>query len=595
MAQARQQAATLTQAPAQDAGEAQDPMAALQARFGNGFLAAQVANGVTDPARLAGSILDGVPARPLPDAARLEQAFGTDLSGVRVHTGAGELQAMGADAVALGADRIGFASSSPSLEQQAHEVAHTLQSGSGTATGTSRPGDAAEREAHAAGAAVAGGDLFSVEGYASGELQGDWLGDVWRGVRRFFRDMFGDDERQGRRGGGGGGRGWGDDKGGEELPETPPVPAVDLTAWTWLLDLYTRVGTNRQEAEALVQSATDAQRALATNPPASDAPAATEPATPSASIDTHRSNRARPLEWSYNPNNGHIRSEVPEGMTGPETRGQSMAETFGDHRALLFAQEFGEGVTQDQVRGAIAFADAMGRADTAGALRARLFRAAQYAVVETLNVEDSGRYTPGANKTYCNIYAFDVVTALGAYIPRTWWYDAVLRRIQAGEEAVSQTEYNRRVDAGEPVAGLIHPVYGETVREMNANDLNAWMRSWGASFGWTQAADMTAAQDAANSGKVVVILAANSDPSRSGHISVVLAEREGDAAARDGEGNVRAPLQSQAGARNFKTENNDAGEGRDQWWENASHTEGAAWINNGSGRSPLITPESLGR
>jgi hypothetical protein len=41
-------------------------------------------------------------------------------------------------------------------------------------------------------------------------------------------------------------------------------------------------------------------------------------------------------------------------------------------------------------------------------------RISQYAVVETLNVEDSGRYAPGGGSTYCNIYAHDVAHALGA-------------------------------------------------------------------------------------------------------------------------------------------------------------------------------------
>lgn len=569
------------------------PAQVLQDQLGNGFIAEQVARGLSDPAQLARAVVDQSPARPLANAAALGESLGGDLSGVKAHYGVSALEAMGLDAVALGEDQVAFASGSPSAEQQGHEAAHLVQSQHQPGQGQSRRGDSAEREADRAGDAFAQGEGFEVSGGATGEVQGSWLGDVWSRVREFFSGLFGGGEDGGQQDGGqttdqtGGTT---DQTGG--TTDTAP-PELDLAPYEWLLALYAGAGLTRQQAEALLQTATDAQRALITAPPEAEA-TPQDGDIPDASLDEHAANRARPLDWGANPRAGHLSPETPEGQTG-QVGGQTLGTTFTQHRDALFAEEFGAGVTLLQVRGAIAFADAMAQPDVASGLRARLFRVNQYAVVESLNVEDSGRYQPGGGSTYCNIYAYDVVTALGAYIPRTWWYDAVLTRIQNGEEAVSQSEYERRVNAGEPVTGLIRPEYGVTVREMNANSLNTWMRTYGDDFGWTEATNMTAAQDAANGGKVVVVLASNANPSRSGHITVVLAETDEHTAARDDAGEVRAPLQSQAGASNFKHRNNDAGEGRDQWWENNSHVDGAAWINSGSGQSPIVTPESLGR
>ena len=54
-------------------------------------------------------------------------------------------------------------------------------------------------------------------------------------------------------------------------------------------------------------------------------------------------------------------------------------------------------------------------------LKQNLYKACIYAVVETLDVESNSRFQPTANSTYCNIYAYDVVQAMGGYIPRIWW------------------------------------------------------------------------------------------------------------------------------------------------------------------------------
>ncbi len=116
----------------------------------------------------------------LPHRERLEQGFGVDLSGVRAHTGdgaAGASREIGAEAYTMGSD-IAFASSSPSPELVAHEVAHVIQQGAGAgpAGGVGTAGDRFEQEADAAASTVAGGgrsDLASsyAPAGAAGALQ----------------------------------------------------------------------------------------------------------------------------------------------------------------------------------------------------------------------------------------------------------------------------------------------------------------------------------------------------------------------------------------------------------------------------------------
>ncbi|MCI0581046.1 MAG: hypothetical protein L0332_18575 [Chloroflexi bacterium] len=201
------------------------------------------------------------------------------------------------------------------------------------------------------------------------------------------------------------------------------------------------------------------------------------------------------------------------------------------------------------------------------------FRVYQYALVETLNVTSSPRYEP-AGKTYCNIYAYDFVVAMGGYLPRVWWYDEAWKEIEKGAEIITPAELEQLKKEGKSTKGVIAPVYAETVFEENANGLNLWIRAHGAQFGWREETDMTTAQEAANSGHIAVLLAANKSASESGHISVILAESDDYQAVRDKTtGKVTLPLQSQAGRTNFKY-----GQRPYQWWSDKDHKDGAAWI-----------------
>jgi hypothetical protein len=231
--------------------------------------------------------------------------------------------------------------------------------------------------------------------------------------------------------------------------------------------------------------------------------------------------------------------------------------------------------------------------DAARRLRSRLYLASQYAVIDTLKVETSSRYqkvttvVDGKTKTYCNVYGSDVSLALGGYLPRVFWYDPSIKRMKKGEEV--------KVEYGNLPKG--------TVGELSANALHAWLNTWGEYYGWERAADMYEAQEAANNGSLVVIVAKHNRAGHSGHVTVLLAESPADyypdgastgeasryihTSPRDVKGNMLAPLQSQAGSRNFAY-------GGKRWWDDAEHT-GGPWIYRGSTESPIATAEELGR
>lgn len=254
-------------------------------------------------------------------------------------------------------------------------------------------------------------------------------------------------------------------------------------------------------------------------------------------------------------------------------KASSYAESFNKNIEPQIKTFFGEDYTLQKVITEIEQAKKDQDLEKAKELEIKLYKANIYAVVETLDVENNDLYEAGNSKTYCNIYAYDVVTAMGGYLPRLWWYEKyeakMIEAIEKGEA------YSEKVE------------YGKTVQEMNANALTAWMPRIGQKYyGWEQASDMKAAQQAANDGYLVIILAANKVSSKSGHVNVILPETEQHKAVE--EDGVYKPLQSQAGASNHKYK------AIKPWWNNANHKDGAAWIAKGQLDSPLIAPEKLG-
>lgn len=178
-------------------------------------------------------------------------------------------------------------------------------------------------------------------------------------------------------------------------------------------------------------------------------------------------------------------------------------------------------------------------------------RAQLDAIVDWLGAESSARYQR-TEQTYCNVYAADFCYLAGAYLPRVWWKDSALLRIARGETPPVQ--------------------YDTTVREMRADDLLAWLLDVGPAFGWQRVFDGSALQAAANAGGIGLICADRAAPGP-GHITVVVPESAQAGAKRDADGNVVCPLQSQAGAENFrrKTTRN--------WWDDAIYRDRVFFVH----------------
>ncbi|MBN8489531.1 MAG: hypothetical protein J0M20_17605 [Burkholderiales bacterium] len=189
--------------------------------------------------------------------------------------------------------------------------------------------------------------------------------------------------------------------------------------------------------------------------------------------------------------------------------------------------------------------------DTADALRQSLG-----AIIDWLAVDDPAhlRYQPGGGRTFCNLYAHDYCTLAGAYLPRVWWTPDALLQWAAGQG--------------------VEPQYGQSIEEMRANDLFRWLRGAGASFGWRQTGTLTKLQTEVNQGAIGLVVARRKEDGRSGHIVAVVPETDEHRARRDAQGEVLAPLQSQAGVRNFRRSTGQAG-----WWTGEAFAEFAFWLH----------------
>lgn len=213
--------------------------------------------------------------------------------------------------------------------------------------------------------------------------------------------------------------------------------------------------------------------------------------------------------------------------------------------------------------------------EAAAAALTMVSHAFSYAVVDTLDAEDNehARYWPNGGETYCNIYGYDMVSALGGYLPRMWWSSELMPLIEQGA----------RLPAEDGSHGVTY------MQQMSADDLVEWMEQCGAEFGWMRAENITAAQQAANEGAVVILLAHHAtDETRDGHVNIVMPEIAGRHAAtwNDSHTEVLVPLQSQAGGRNFRYEaspgNSVEYTQEEPWWRT-----GAAWIYRGAAADPL--------
>ena len=163
-----------------------------------------------------------------------------------------------------------------------------------------------------------------------------------------------------------------------------------------------------------------------------------------------------------------------------------------------------------------------------------------HSIIEWINVEQSARYAPTSSSTYCNIYAHDYCYLNGVFLPRVWWTSRALIELNQLHQVPVQ--------------------YGQTVNELNANNLLRWLLEWGDDFGWRRVFDLNEFQAEANRGKVCIISARNVNENSSGHICAVVPENNLHKAILNEDGSVRIPLQSQAGRTNKKYFNNSL------WW-----------------------------
>jgi uncharacterized repeat protein (TIGR02543 family) len=121
--------------------------------------------------------------------------------------------------------------------------------------------------------------------------------------------------------------------------------------------------------------------------------------------------------------------------------------------------------------------------------------------------------TGGITTTYCNIYNWDVMTAMGVHFPHWARADGTFITPIVGRAQV-RTPYIPPAGTASGVSGLF---------ELNANMLYEWMRAYGKEYGWTEV-DPTIAQNRANNGFPTVTVWRNSSDSVSGHVQVVRPE-----------------------------------------------------------------------
>jgi hypothetical protein len=183
-------------------------------------------------------------------------------------------------------------------------------------------------------------------------------------------------------------------------------------------------------------------------------------------------------------------------------------------------------------------------------------RAQMAAIVDWLAVDDVRhlRYQPRAGATFCNIFAHDACHLAGVYLPRVWWLQDVLPRLERGE--------------------VVAPLIGQTIGEQRANDLFRWLQAFGPRFGWRRTGTTAKLQTEVNLGALGLIVARRKEDGRSGHIVLVMPETPALGARRNAAGEVTAPVQSQAGARNFRL-----GTGKPGWWLGEEFAEAAFWLH----------------
>ncbi|WP_374077822.1 hypothetical protein [Bdellovibrio bacteriovorus] len=204
-------------------------------------------------------------------------------------------------------------------------------------------------------------------------------------------------------------------------------------------------------------------------------------------------------------------------------------------------------------------------------------------IIDYLDVENSARYTPTSNATFCNIYAYDYCYLAGVYFPRVWWIDAA-RNATKNKEVADQLLSGKLMTNPQLSYSSGGVDYWTEARELQANDIFSWFTTYSHLFGWQtvytgdpndasessrryDSAELL--QEAANSGKICVIVTQRQNVNRSGHVVVVVPETS---AHKHEEANgVYKPLQSMAGESSYLSKYTTTID----WWPGASSNPNA--------------------
>lgn len=145
-------------------------------------------------------------------------------------------------------------------------------------------------------------------------------------------------------------------------------------------------------------------------------------------------------------------------------------------------------------------------------------------VIDQFNVTSNNRYRRTASATYCNIFAWDVMSAMNVVLPH--WI-------------------KNNVPANSTTKGA---------NEINVNSTCVWMNNYAQQYGWRKI-NALEAQNRANSGYPTIAIWKN--PSgKSGHIAVVRPEGNGYSYSSN-----KGPVIAQAGASNYSRANVSGGFG----------------------------------
>lgn len=235
----------------------------------------------------------------------------------------------------------------------------------------------------------------------------------------------------------------------------------------------------------------------------------------------------------------------------PDSEEDSSAEPASDDRWIAHLQANKPSITRDSVGGRAFPLGEPSRPTRNGTTSAE--KAKQLLdIVDWLNSPVHARYERDEHSTFCNIYAYDYAYLAGVYLPRIWWRTDAIKRLNAGEKV--------------PVR------YDQTVGELNANSLQEWFEDFSAQFGWKRTFDLNELQESANQGKVCIITGQRTNLGASGHINAVVPEHGAFVAQRQ-DSHVILPLQSQAGAVNFKYKTFRA------WWQGNEFRKFGFWIH----------------